>query len=205
MSHTKTEWRGVLLGARRALSPALRRSLGASIAERVRALPAFAVCRALLAYEPFGAEVDPTAVCRDAHRIGKPVYVPAVDAEPRWSAWSPDALQPRAALPASSLPDAIPVLVLVPGVAFDPSGTRLGRGLGFYDRALAGLRAERPVIAVGLAFEAQVVAELPTDSWDQPVDLIVTEAQVLAARGKTLAAAGLLAPAGRDVEEVSNS
>ena len=70
-------------------------------------------------------------------------------------------------------------LVVVPGMAFDPAGRRLGQGYGCYDRFLAGLagRAE----TVGLAFSWQLVPEVPVETWDVPVDVVVTDEGVIRA------------------------
>lgn len=72
-----------------------------------------------------------------------------------------------------------PDLLIVPMLAFDRRGIRLGYGGGFYDRTLEGLRAAGPVEAVGFAFAAQEVPALPAEATDQPLDRIVTEAGVL--------------------------
>jgi 5-formyltetrahydrofolate cyclo-ligase len=72
-----------------------------------------------------------------------------------------------------------PELLIVPLLAFDAAGRRLGYGGGFYDRTLAALRARGPVRAIGLAYAAQQVGEVPADATDQPLDAIVTEAGVL--------------------------
>ncbi|MBE0604570.1 MAG: 5-formyltetrahydrofolate cyclo-ligase, partial [Deltaproteobacteria bacterium] len=63
-------------------------------------------------------------------------------------------------------------LVLVPGVAFDRKGNRLGRGLGYYDRFLARLPGD--VLRVGLAYSDQVVPEVPVDEWDVPLHALAT-------------------------------
>ena len=67
-------------------------------------------------------------------------------------------------------------LVLVPGVAFDGAGRRLGRGAGHYDATLAALGPRGR--AVGLAFEAQLLAEVPCEAHDAHLDALVTEARV---------------------------
>ena len=67
-------------------------------------------------------------------------------------------------------------LIVLPGVAFDEKGIRLGYGLGCYDRALA--EVERPTL-VGLAYDFQVVAALPSEMHDIPVDFVVTERKIL--------------------------
>ena len=64
-------------------------------------------------------------------------------------------------------------LVVVPGLAFDAAGRRLGRGHGCYDRFLSGLGGS--AMTVGLAFSWQLVPEVPVDAWDVPVDAVVTE------------------------------
>jgi 5-formyltetrahydrofolate cyclo-ligase len=68
-------------------------------------------------------------------------------------------------------------LVVVPGVAFDSRGRRLGKGYGCYDRFLHGLAGT--AVTVGLAYSRQLVPEVPVDSWDVPVDAVVTETEVL--------------------------
>lgn len=68
-----------------------------------------------------------------------------------------------------------PKLVLVPLLAFDERGYRLGYGGGYYDRTLEALRAAGPITAVGLAFEAQRVKKLPVQHHDQRLDWIITE------------------------------
>lgn len=172
-----------------------RRIASASISHRIRALPCFAQARTVLGYRPLGAEADPGspffATANDRLGMLVPLGSAATD-EPRWVAVAgvdgPDA--PRdTPLAAGEL--AYPAVVIVPGVGFDRTGMRLGRGAGFYDRALAELRAAGPVHAIGLAFECQIAACLPSDSWDQRVDLVASEERVwhaIAAGGRTATA-----------------
>ena len=77
-----------------------------------------------------------------------------------------------------------PDVVIVPMLAFDRRGHRVGYGAGHYDRTLAGLRAERPVSAIGLAFAGQEVEEAPITATDQPLDAILTE-RAFTAFGRT--------------------
>jgi 5-formyltetrahydrofolate cyclo-ligase len=131
---------------------------------------------------PVGSELDArpllAALAARGWRCALPVV--ADEAGPlRFRAWLPGEplraggygiLEPEPAAPA-----VVPDVVLVPLLAFDRAGRRLGQGGGWYDRTLAALRAERPVLAIGLAFAAQERAELPTGGHDQPLDWIVTE------------------------------
>ena len=73
-------------------------------------------------------------------------------------------------------------VMLVPGLAFDRNGARLGYGRGYYDLALKKLREHRRAIVIGLAFDNQLVDKLPQDKHDQLVDLIVTEHQVISSQ-----------------------
>ena len=77
--------------------------------------------------------------------------------------------------PAESEPALAPDLLLVPLLAFDRHRHRLGYGAGFYDRTLAGLRANGPVTAVGIAYADQEVAEVPVGDHDERLDLVLTE------------------------------
>ena len=72
-----------------------------------------------------------------------------------------------------------PEIVIVPLVAFDRQGGRLGYGGGFYDRTLEKLRAKRGTLAIGFAFAAQEADGLPLEATDQPLDMIVTETGVI--------------------------
>src|SRR5207253_9411221 len=87
--------------------------------------------------------------------------------------FAPDA----AGLPAPPAPstERTPDLILVPLLAFDRRGGRLGQGGGFYDRTIAALRAAGPVTGVGLAYAGQEVDRVPTDDRDALLDGILTE------------------------------
>jgi 5-formyltetrahydrofolate cyclo-ligase len=73
----------------------------------------------------------------------------------------------------------MPDIVLVPLLAFDRAGRRLGYGAGYYDRTLTALRAQKPVTAIGLAFAAQEFPEIPVSPWDVPLDLVMTERDII--------------------------
>jgi 5-formyltetrahydrofolate cyclo-ligase len=87
-------------------------------------------------------------------------------------------------VPGPSAEPVMPQLVLVPLLAFDRQGGRLGYGAGFYDRTLAVLRAAGPVIAIGVAYADQEVPAVPVEPHDQPLDWIATEREILAVPGQ---------------------
>lgn len=72
-------------------------------------------------------------------------------------------------------PEIIPQAALCPLLAFNRQGVRLGQGGGHYDRTLDALRQARPLLAVGLAFDVQLLEELPSEAHDQRLDWVVTE------------------------------
>ena len=76
-----------------------------------------------------------------------------------------------------------PDVLIVPLLAFDRRGFRLGYGGGFYDRTLEGLRARKSILAIGFAYEAQEMDEVPIEPTDQPLDLIVTEREIFVPSG----------------------
>jgi 5-formyltetrahydrofolate cyclo-ligase len=73
----------------------------------------------------------------------------------------------------------VPGLLLVPLLAFDREGFRLGHGAGYYDMTLAGLRAAGPVLAVGIAYAGQEVARVPREVHDQSLDWVITESEAI--------------------------
>ena len=77
--------------------------------------------------------------------------------------------------PKPSAEELCPDVLLVPLLAFDRAGYRLGYGGGYYDRTLRGLRALKPIIAIGVGFAAQEISATPRGPGDEPVDWIVTE------------------------------
>jgi len=85
--------------------------------------------------------------------------------------------------PMADKPELVPTHLLVPLLAFDDHGYRLGYGGGYYDRTLAALRAAGPVRAIGLAFHAQRLGFVPRGPGDEPLDLVLTERSVVTAGG----------------------
>lgn len=138
----------------------------------------------IASYMAMRTEIDPTAAMEEAAAHG-PVGVPVIlgAGQPlKFRVWSPECEMVAGAFGAS-IPKAgdwmTPEIVIVPLVAFDRKGGRLGYGGGFYDRTLEQLRAVRPTLAIGFAYAAQEADDLPLEATDQPLDLIVTEAGVL--------------------------
>ncbi|MEM6759947.1 MAG: 5-formyltetrahydrofolate cyclo-ligase [Pseudomonadota bacterium] len=138
----------------------------------------------LAGYMPIRTEIDPLPAMAEAAAYGD-VGVPVIQGQAmplKFSKWTPEG--PLREGPFGAQVPVIdeffdPEILIVPLVAFTRSGWRLGYGGGFYDRTLQQLRGRRATLAVGFAYAAQEVAELPLEPTDQPLDLIVTEAEVI--------------------------
>lgn len=138
---------------------------------------------AISAYVPVGSEFDVLPLARAAHAGGHEVGMPVVVARDRplvFRAWIPgDRLEPGAwniPVPPADAASVVPRLLLVPMLAFDSKGYRLGYGGGFYDRTLRELRSSgRPVTAVGVCYAGLEVDAMPRQAHDARLDWIVTE------------------------------
>lgn len=180
---TKSELR-IAAEARRALAHGVDPAAGVALAD---AFPGDLMPRpgqVASAYWPYRTEIDSRPLMARLAAAGVRIALPVTPAKGSDEAlifrvWSEgDHLSPGHFPVHEPHPDAEtvePDLVLVPLLAFDRSGHRLGYGAGHYDRTLARLRALKPVTAVGLAFADQAVERLPSGPHDQRLDGILTE------------------------------
>jgi 5-formyltetrahydrofolate cyclo-ligase len=134
-------------------------------------------------YWPLADEFDPRPAMARLSRLGHPLALPRVQGWGRplaFHAWQPEdplfAGPFQVMEPSPDAPLVTPDILLVPLLAFDSTGRRLGYGAGYYDMVLRDLRASSPALfAIGVAFAAQEVAEVPTGPRDQLLDAVVTE------------------------------
>jgi 5-formyltetrahydrofolate cyclo-ligase len=176
--------------ARAAAAQAAREGAAPDAAARLAArflaevpLPAGAG-RAIGGYWPIGDEIDVLPLLAALHGRNLPLALPTVVAPGAplvFRAWRPgDEMAPGAhgiAAPLADAPVVTPDLLIVPLLAFDSEGWRLGYGAGYYDRTLEALAAAgRPVTAVGVAFSVQEVPHVPHDGGDVRLNAVVTEA-----------------------------
>jgi 5-formyltetrahydrofolate cyclo-ligase len=169
-----------------ALSVEARAEASAEICRRIEILPEWANARTVAFYAAQSSEPDLSALL-DAR--GKTLCFPRVSGEVLefhrceskehlragpWKLLEPDP-QHCPEIPAGEID-----LIFVPGLAFTRTGGRLGRGGGFYDRFLAGVRPR--AVKLGICFHAQIVAALPLESHDHEVDQVVSETAVFRCR-----------------------
>jgi len=197
----KESIRAEMRARRAALTPLGIRQAGARIQRAVMKLPEWAAARRVCVYLALPTEAQTRALLAACWKTGKQVWVPAYrkkflrydlarlrlgdpvkagygavpePARPRWmtsNRVTPNRVTPNRALPARV------DLVVIPGVAFDRLGGRLGHGRGHYDRLLAGTALQQ-AFKVGLALEYQMVARVPMNARDIRLDTVATERAV---------------------------
>lgn len=191
----KQRLRTALSAKRDALALADRVRIDRTITDRVLRLPEVAACRTLLCYCSFQSEVDTHVLIEALAEWGVSVALPrcGVDGEGARTLWwhtvdsfaglepGPFGIMEPPEVPATRMDPAVGdgLVAIVPGLAFDAAGFRLGYGGGYYDRFLAGFRG----CAIGLCRAEALVASLAREgaleSHDRPVDIVVTERGVL--------------------------
>lgn len=152
----------------------------------IRRFPAsLRLAQRVAGYWPLGSEIDPRPLMLDLAAAGAELLLPRMgsrEGPARFHAWRlGDALEADAfgvMAPAGDAPEGAPELILVPLLAFDRRGFRLGQGGGHYDRILARLRPNG-VTAVGLAYAAQEIEVVPIGALDQRLDWVVTEREAI--------------------------
>ena len=132
-------------------------------------------------YWPLAGELDIRPLLSAAHQAGHRLCLPCTPRKGNplsFRHWKPSHILKAGAYgtrePFAEQPIVTPSLVLVPMLAFTPYGERLGYGGGFYDRTLESLRRRGDVFACGVAYAAQEAAALPTESFDQKLDGVLT-------------------------------
>jgi 5-formyltetrahydrofolate cyclo-ligase len=142
-------------------------------------------------YFPIGSELDPRPAMQALAARGDALALPVTGRAGTvlvFRRWVPGtALVPGpfgTSHPPENAPAVRPDILLVPLVAFDRQGHRLGYGTGFYDRTIAALKAEGPLVAWGLAYDDQEVAEVPAGPHDARLDGVITERRVVQFAGE---------------------
>lgn len=168
---------------RRAIPPAAADDVAARVCEHLLGEPAIADARRVALYAALPDEVPTRPLFEALSRSGTPCLFPRVAPGrrlvfalvERWEGLHPGGygvLEPPEAATVCEPADGD--VVIVPGLAFDRAGRRLGRGAGYYDRTFPPSARRQPLL-VGMACEAQIVESLPADSHDRAMDAIVTE------------------------------
>ncbi len=137
-------------------------------------------------YSPLKFEISPLPLMRHCARDGAKLALPVIQGRGSplimraWAfgetlgsgVWGIREPKPEA-------PEVFPDILIVPLLLFDRAGYRLGYGAGYYDMTIARLRAMKPVTAIGLAFAAQEIADVPKTPRDARLDLVLTEREII--------------------------
>ena len=192
LNKSKSEIRARMRAALSAMTESDRSGASAAACSKLTALEQFDRASIVMLYLPLPKEVDVTTAVLRCFRQGQTVCVPRVD----WKRKDMESVEitslddrildtdehgVRTPRMGNVIQPGVIDLVVVPGLAFDPHGHRLGRGQGYYDRFLSRLRPT--ATTVGLAFDSQIVDTVPTNERDKAVDIVVTDRRVTFARG----------------------
>src|SRR5216683_5564207 len=177
----KTDLRRAAMARRDALPPAERMAAAQAIAER--GLPVDITPGVIVSgFSPLRSEISPLPLLRRLADAGASLALPAVAGRGQpliMRAWSFGAPLVSGVWgirePPADAPEAFPDILIVPLLAFDRTGHRIGYGAGYYDMTITRLRAIKPVTAIGVAFAVQEITAVPATPRDARLDLVLTE------------------------------
>jgi 5-formyltetrahydrofolate cyclo-ligase len=185
VSLTKEEIRSEAITRRDALPPDVRQAAAETIAARTFPL---SVSQGMIVsgFMPLKSEINPLPLMQKLAGQGARLALPVVAGRGKplimraWQFGAPlDRGQWGIREPKADAPEAEPDILLVPLLAFDRHGHRIGYGAGYYDMTIAKFRASKSVTAVGIAFAAQEIAAVPATPRDARLDLVLTEREII--------------------------
>jgi 5-formyltetrahydrofolate cyclo-ligase len=166
------------------LDRAFRKEAARRIAERALACPHLTDVTPVGAYWPIRSEVDPRPLMEALLARGQDVALSQI-LHPHLSfrLWRPGDVLVKGGFgvrePGPDAPEVFPQALLVPLVAFDRRGGRIGYGKGHFDRAIAALERQHPILTVGLAYAVQEIEQVPIEPHDRLLDVVITESELI--------------------------
>ncbi|HET9175241.1 MAG TPA: 5-formyltetrahydrofolate cyclo-ligase [Pseudolabrys sp.] len=137
-------------------------------------------------FSPMKTEINPLPLMRKAAQLGARLALPAIAGRGkpltmRAYAFGDELARGQWGIrePKAEAPEVAPDILIVPLVAFDRAGHRIGYGAGYYDMTLNALRAKKKIVAMGIAFAAQEIGSVPTTERDAHLDFVLTEREVI--------------------------
>jgi 5-formyltetrahydrofolate cyclo-ligase len=184
----KAALRREALARREALPAEVRAAAAQTIA--ARPFPIAVSSGAIVAgFMPMKSEINPVPLMRRLAEAGAHLALPAVAGRDQPLTMRAFAFGDALASgvwgirePKPEAPEMFPDILIVPLLAFDRSGHRIGYGAGYYDLTITALRARKTVVAAGIAFAAQEIPEVPATPRDARLDLVLTEREVIDCR-----------------------
>lgn len=186
LAATKTAFRAAAFARRAAAAETAGREASLRLRDNLLSALSCPAAAIVSAFLPIDVEIDPRPLMGVLHARGHRVVVPVVRrrGEPLlFRLWEPEGVLVTGpfgvAVPPPGVPEHDPDVLIVPLLAFDRTGHRMGYGAGFYDRTLATLKQRGPVLAVGVGYAGQEVDAVPTGPYDVALDLIVTDREII--------------------------
>ncbi|WP_262299295.1 5-formyltetrahydrofolate cyclo-ligase [Microvirga sesbaniae] len=183
-SELKERVRSEVFARRDGLDKHFRHAAAQGIADRALAFAELKDVTPVGGYWPIRSEVDPRPLMEALLARGHDVALSQIlHPHLSWRLWQPGDVLVKGGFgvrePGPDAPEVFPKALLVPLVAFDRRGGRIGYGKGHFDRAIAALEAQHPVLTIGLAYAVQEIDEVPVEPHDRLLDVIVTEAELI--------------------------
>ena len=177
--------------ARRDALPASERQQAAEVIAAREFPLAIAPGTIVSGFMPLKSEINPLALMRKVAEAGAQLALPEVAGRGKPLIMRAYAFGAELAIgqwgirqPKPEAPEVAPDVLIVPLLAFDRAGHRLGYGAGYYDMTINALRASKPIVVIGIAFAAQEIDVVPTTLRDARLDLVLTEREVIDFRGR---------------------
>ncbi len=185
----KAALRAETLARRDALPAAARQAAAEAIAARafpVKVAPGMIVA----GFSPMKSEINPVPLMRKLSHAGASLALPAIARRGQplimraWHFGAPlKSGQWGIREPLPEAGEVAPDILIVPLACFDRQGHRIGYGAGYYDMTINALRAQKKIVAVGIAYAAQEIERVPATARDERLDLVLTEREVIDLRG----------------------
>lgn len=180
----KDRLRSEAFARRDGLDADFRSDAARAIAEQALALPDLKDATPVGGYWPIRSEVDPRPLMEALLGRGQDVALSQIlHPHLSWRLWQPGDVLVKGGFgvrePGPDAPEVFPVALLVPLVAFDRRGGRIGYGKGHFDRAIAALEAQHSILTIGLAYAVQEIEQVPVEPHDRLLDVIITESELI--------------------------
>ncbi|HZH08734.1 MAG TPA: 5-formyltetrahydrofolate cyclo-ligase [Microvirga sp.] len=180
----KEQLRQEALARRDGLDKAFREEAARAITAQALALSDLVDVTPVGGYWPIRSEVDPRPLMEALLERGQDVALSQIlHPHLSWRLWQPGDVLVKGGFgvrePGPDAPEVFPKCLIVPLVAFDRRGGRIGYGKGHFDRAIAALEAQHPTLTIGLAYAVQEIEQVPVEEHDRLLDVIITETELI--------------------------
>ncbi|WP_414471974.1 5-formyltetrahydrofolate cyclo-ligase [Microvirga sp. M2] len=180
----KEQLRREALVRRDGLDSLLREEAARAIAERAQGFSDLHDVNPVGGYWPIRSEVDPRPLMEALVERGQDVALSQIlHPHLSWRLWRPGDVLIKGGFgvrePGPDAPEVFPKALIVPLVAFDRRGGRIGYGKGHFDRTIAALEAQHPVLTIGLAYAVQEIEQVPVEEHDRLLDVVITETELI--------------------------